>query len=141
MQRLLLVGTHTTHAACVIHRALPPMLETTAIESAWIYHGAKLPPRLHPGVTPPFRAPHHTTSIAGIIGLPNRPGEVHLAHGGVLFLDELDEFRSDTIRALAVALNIGSVYGIPCRPVILIGAVRDWTARTSTNARILGMIA
>lgn len=141
MQRLLLVGTGTTRVARMIHAAEPPMLETTAIESAWIYTGARMPPRLHPLAAPPFRAPHHTVSIAGLIGTNGRPGEVHLAHGGVLFLDELDEFRTDAIRALACALNLGSVAGIPCRPVMVIGAVRDWGPYASVNARVLGMIS
>jgi magnesium chelatase family protein len=60
---------------------------------------------------PPFRAPHHTVSEAGLFGsgVPVRPGEVSLAHAGVLFLDEVAEFRRSCLEAVRLARRDGCV--------------------------------
>ena len=74
---------------------LPPLEFAEALEVTQI-HGAagQLSPESPIARTRPFRAPHHTTSSAGLLGggNPPGPGEVSLAHHGVLFLDELTEF-------------------------------------------------
>jgi magnesium chelatase family protein len=88
---------------------LPPSraLETTAIHGV----AGRLPHGGLPVRRPPFRAPHHSVSPAALLGggaLP-RPGEVSLAHNGVLFLDELPEFRPATLEALRAPLEEGVV--------------------------------
>lgn len=73
---------------------------------------------------PAFRAPHHTASGMGLFGSSGRPGEVHIATGGVLFLDELPEFQRQTIRDVYEAVERGRTYGcrLPVRPRVVITA-------------------
>lgn len=100
-------------------------LEVTAIHSAW----GRLSPERPLMLEPPFRAPHHTISAAALLGggrLP-RPGEVSLSHHGVLFLDEMPEFRRDALEGLRQPLEdheivIGRAhnrYRFPCRFTLL----------------------
>ncbi|KYF70814.1 YifB family Mg chelatase-like AAA ATPase [Sorangium cellulosum] len=91
---------------------LPPLSleEATEVTSVYSVAGLLVPEVGFVG-TRPFRAPHHTVSGAGLVGggEPVRPGEVSLAHHGVLFLDELLDFRSSVLETLRQPLDEGRV--------------------------------
>ena len=89
---------------------LPAPTQHEALEIAAIYSAAGL--NRYGGLGErPFRAPHYTASAAAMIGGGRtlRPGEVTLAHGGVLFLDELPEFRRDVIETLRTVMEQGEI--------------------------------
>lgn len=111
-QHVLLVGPVASGKTMIARRLVSAFeapspeqrLELAAIASAAGFHPAPDPRR-------PFRAPHHTASAAAIMGggSPARPGEVTLAHHGILFLDELPEFRRTVLEELARILAQGEV--------------------------------
>ena len=112
---LLMVGPPgggKTLLARTLPTLLPPLTFDEAIEATAIHSVVGLvDPDLGIVNVRPFRAPHHSVSDAGLIGggdVP-RPGEVSLAHHGVLFLDELAEFRRSTLEALRQPLEDGRV--------------------------------
>jgi magnesium chelatase family protein len=103
-------GAGKSLAASRLPSIMPPLGEAEALEVARI---ASATGRLAGGLPAgrPFRAPHHTISAAGLVGggTPPRPGEITIAHRGVLFLDELCEFRRDVLEALRAPLEAGEV--------------------------------
>ncbi len=90
---------------------LPPMTSEEILEVSQIHSVVGLLRDGHLVTTRPFRAPHHSSSMPALVGggLRSRPGEISLAHGGVLFLDELPEFARTALEALRQPLETGIV--------------------------------
>ena len=90
---------------------LPLLDEDAALESAMLHSLVRPLPPVAEWRRPPFRAPHHGASATAVIGGGGRlrPGEITLAHRGVLFLDELPEYRRDVLEALREPLETGTV--------------------------------
>jgi magnesium chelatase family protein len=105
-------GTGKTMMARRLTTILPALRLEEALETTKVYSTTGLLPEKNPlMVSRPFRSPHHTISNAGLIGggqVP-RPGEVSLAHNGVLFLDELPEFRKNVLEVMRQPLEDGVV--------------------------------
>src|SRR5207248_4807566 len=91
---------------------MPPLTPPESLETTRIYSAmGRLKPDQPLLATRPFRAPHHTISDAGMVGGGSTPapGEISLAHHGVLFLDELPEFNRRSLEVLRQPLEQGSV--------------------------------
>ncbi len=103
-------GAGKTMLAQRLPTILPPAKDDEALTIATIASVAGLP--IREGGQRPFRAPHHTASAIAMMGgsFPVIPGEVTLAHGGVLFLDELPEFQRNVIETLRTTMEYGHVH-------------------------------
>ena len=105
-------GVGKTMLAQRIPTIMPELSVEEALETTLVYSVlGQVPPEMPLLPSRPFRAPHHTISDVGLVGggvIP-RPGELSMAHHGILFLDEMPEFGRDSIEALRQPLEAGTV--------------------------------
>lgn len=132
---LLLVGTPGSGKSMLAARLpglLPPLSPMEALETSMIHSLAGLLDEGGISRTRPYRAPHHTASMAAIVGGGRRaaPGEISLAHNGVLFMDEFPEFPRTVLETLRQPIETGEVMvaranahvSYPCRFMLIAAA-------------------
>jgi magnesium chelatase family protein len=140
MQQVALVSTVGRHSLCLygppgtgksmfaqrLPSIMPPMEPKDLIVALKIHSSymSRLNENLLSGQAP-FRSPHHQTSSQALLGVPENPGELSLAYGGILFLDELPEFRRDLIESLREPLETGQVQVSRAKRKVL------WQAKTT----------
>ncbi len=124
-------GSGKTMLAQRIPSILPAMTFDEALEATKVHSIAgKLPKGMPMVASRPFRSPHHTVSAVGLTGGGNgipKPGEISLSHHGILFLDELPEFRKDALEVMRQPLEDGVVtitraggtYSYPCNIMLV----------------------
>ncbi|MEQ9694294.1 YifB family Mg chelatase-like AAA ATPase [Shimia sp. SDUM112013] len=125
-------GSGKSMLAARLPTILPPLSPPEALETSMIHSVAGLMDQGGISRTRPFREPHHTASMAAIVGGGRRasPGEISLAHNGVLFLDELPEFSRAVLETLRQPIETGTVMvaranahvSYPCRFLLVAAA-------------------
>ena len=104
-------GTGKSMLAARLPSITPPLTDQQALETAAIWSVSGMQRPLESWRVPPFRSPHHTASAPALVGggsVP-KPGEISLAHNGVLFLDELPEFDRKVLEVLREPLETGHI--------------------------------
>lgn len=104
-------GTGKSLLASTLPSILPPMEENLALESA-VLLSLTNQFKYAQWKQPPFRSPHHTASTVALVGggNPPKPGEISLAHGGILYLDELPEFQRGVLESLREPLETRHIH-------------------------------
>ncbi|MDH3219663.1 MAG: YifB family Mg chelatase-like AAA ATPase [Gammaproteobacteria bacterium] len=105
-------GTGKSMLACRLNTVLPPMSEDEAMSLAAIRSLCQQTVVPETWLERPFQSPHHTVSGVSLVGGGSqpKPGEISLAHNGVLFLDELTEFRRGVVEVLREPLETGQIH-------------------------------